>query len=45
MTAERIKSFAAEFDPQPFHLDENAAEGTLFAGLHDSTGQRLGRGG
>jgi acyl dehydratase len=33
MTAERIKSFAAEFDPQPFHLDENAAEGTLFAGL------------
>jgi acyl dehydratase len=25
---ERIKSFAAEFDPQPFHLDENAAEGS-----------------
>ena len=22
---ERIKSFAAEFDPQPFHLDEGAA--------------------
>jgi acyl dehydratase len=22
---ERIKSFAAEFDPQPFHLDEAAA--------------------
>ena len=30
---ERIKSFAAEFDPQPFHLDENSAEGTLFRGL------------
>ena len=30
---ERIKTFAAEFDPQPFHLDENAAEGTLFQGL------------
>jgi acyl dehydratase len=30
---ERIKSFAAEFDPQPFHLDENAAEGPLFRGL------------
>jgi acyl dehydratase len=30
---ERIKSFAAEFDPQPFYLDENAAEGTLFRGL------------
>lgn len=31
--ADRIKSFAAEFDPQPFHLDETAARGTIFAGL------------
>src|SRR5947207_13651077 len=31
--AERIKSFAAEFDPQPFHLDDDAARGTLFGGL------------
>jgi len=31
--ADRIKSFAAEFDPQPFHLDEAAARGTVFAGL------------
>src|ERR1700681_4455450 len=31
--AERIKSFAAEFDPQPFHLDEAAARGTIFKGL------------
>jgi acyl dehydratase len=23
--ADRIKRFAAEFDPQPFHLDERAA--------------------
>lgn len=30
---ERIKSFAAEFDPQPFHLDEAAARDTLFQGL------------
>lgn len=30
---ERIKSFAAEFDPQPFHLDEGAAQDTLFRGL------------
>jgi acyl dehydratase len=30
---ERIKSFAAEFDPQPFHLDENIARGTFFKGL------------
>ena len=31
--AARVKSFAAEFDPQPFHLDEEAARGTLFRGL------------
>ncbi len=29
---ERIKSFAAEFDPQPFHLDEAAARDTALAG-------------
>jgi acyl dehydratase len=31
-TAE-IKRFAAEFDPQPFHLDEVAAKATIFGGL------------
>jgi acyl dehydratase len=31
--AERIKSFAAEFDPQPFHLDDGAARTTMFRGL------------
>jgi acyl dehydratase len=31
--AERIKTFAAEFDPQPFHLDEYAARDTIFGGL------------
>jgi acyl dehydratase len=30
---ERIKSFAGEFDPQPFHLDEAAASATMFGGL------------
>ena len=30
---ERIRSFAAEFDPQPFHLDEKAASGSIFQGL------------
>jgi acyl dehydratase len=30
---EKIKRFAAEFDPQPFHLDEKAAQGTMFGGL------------
>src|ERR1700683_1392760 len=31
--ADRIKAFAAEFDPQPFHLDEQAARDTFFGGL------------
>jgi len=30
---ERIKGFAAEFDPQPFHMDEDAARASLFGGL------------
>ena len=30
---ERIKTFAAEFDPQPFHLDEDQARHSVFAGL------------
>ena len=30
---ERVKSFAAEFDPQPFHLDGAAARATIFGGL------------
>ncbi len=29
----QIKTFAMQFDPQPFHLDEEAAKGSLFAGL------------
>src|SRR5438045_4662066 len=33
VSAERIKSFAAEFDPQPFHLDDAAARGSIFRGL------------
>ena len=28
-----IKSFAAQFDPQPFHLDDESAKATLFGGL------------
>jgi len=31
--AEQIKAFAAQFDPQPFHLDEEAAKRTVFKGL------------
>src|SRR5580658_1795841 len=33
MEAARIKAFAAEFDPQPFHLDESAAQASIFKGL------------
>jgi acyl dehydratase len=29
----QIKAFAAEFDPQPFHLDESAAQASIFRGL------------
>jgi len=29
----QIKAFAAQFDPQPFHLDDQAAKATLFGGL------------
>jgi acyl dehydratase len=32
-TAELIKKFAAQFDPQPFHLDEEAGRQSLFGGL------------
>ncbi len=30
---DQIKSFAAAFDPQPFHLDEDAARGSIFRSL------------
>ena len=30
---EQIKRFASDFDPQPFHLDEKAAQETMFRGL------------
>ena len=30
---DRIKAFAAEFDPQPFHMNEDAARGSVFGGL------------
>ena len=31
--AEEIKTYARKFDPQPFHVDEEAAKGTLFGRL------------
>src|SRR6202043_929067 len=30
---DQITRFAREFDPQPFHLDRDAAKATLFEGL------------
>ena len=33
ITGDQIKAFAREFDPQPFHLDEEAAKDTFFKGL------------
>src|SRR5438270_6639615 len=32
-SADEIKEFAAKYDPQPFHLDEEAAKGSHFGGL------------
>ncbi|MFH5774384.1 MaoC family dehydratase [Paracoccus sp. NGMCC 1.201697] len=31
--ADQIIAFASQFDPQPFHLDAEAAKGTFFQGL------------
>jgi acyl dehydratase len=31
--ADEIKAFARAFDPQPFHLDEEAAKASVFGGL------------
>ena len=33
ITEAAIKEFASQFDPQPFHLDHEAAKATLFGGL------------
>lgn len=33
LDAEQITEFASQFDPQPFHLDPEAAQDTLFQGL------------
>jgi len=33
LSADEIKEFAAKFDPQPFHLDEEAARHSMFGAL------------
>jgi len=30
---QQIVAFARQYDPQPFHIDDNAAQATLFGGL------------
>src|SRR5450759_4379510 len=37
VTREEIVAFAAEFDPQPMHLDEAAASATMLGGLGASS--------
>ena len=36
LDADQIKAFASEFDPQPFHMDETAAQDSIFRGLSAS---------
>ena len=36
VTREEVIEFASEYDPQPFHLDDEAAEKSLFKGLSSS---------
>ena len=33
VSRDAVLAFAQQFDPQPFHLDEEAAKGSLFGGL------------
>ena len=33
VTAEEVTGFAAQYDPQPFHLDEEAGRNSVFGGL------------
>ena len=33
LDADQVMSFALQFDPQPFHLDESQARQSIFAGL------------
>jgi len=36
ISADDIVRFATKFDPQPFHLDDQAAKGSVFGGLASS---------
>jgi acyl dehydratase len=40
VSREEIVEFARRYDPQPFHVDENAAKASIFGGLIASGGTR-----
>lgn len=42
VTADEVVAFAREYDPQPFHLDEEAGKATHFGGLVASGWQTAG---
>ncbi len=42
VTADQIKEFAGQYDPQPFHLDEKQAKQSMFGGLVASGWQTCG---
>lgn len=42
LEADQIKHFAADYDPQPFHLDEEKAAASFFEGLAASGWQVVG---
>jgi acyl dehydratase len=42
VTAEQIKEFARQYDPQPFHLDEEAGQRSMFGALCASGWQTCG---
>ncbi len=44
VTKEEIIAFARQYDPQPYHLDESAAEKSMFKGLIASGFMTLGIG-
>ena len=41
LNEEQIKLFAHEFDPQPFHLDENAAKKYSFGQIRVALKEKL----
>jgi acyl dehydratase len=42
LTRDEIIAFARDYDPQPFHVDEDAATGSVFGGLIASGWQTVG---